>query len=88
MDPDLTARMRRLVWVHAGRKRTMLVLSWRGSFYISGNMSVTIVTEEHFTVTHVVNTNVVKAVMAVQAVQACKYKFNSNIFLLSLKSEF
>jgi hypothetical protein len=25
------ARMRRLVWMNAGRKRTMLVLSWRGS---------------------------------------------------------
>jgi hypothetical protein len=25
MDPDQTARMRRLVWIHAGRKRTMLV---------------------------------------------------------------
>jgi hypothetical protein len=32
MDPDQTARMRRLVWIHAGRKRTMLVLSWRGSY--------------------------------------------------------
>jgi hypothetical protein len=27
MDPDQTARMRRLVWIHAGRQRTMLVLS-------------------------------------------------------------
>jgi hypothetical protein len=27
MDPDQTARMRRLVWVHAGRKPIMLVLS-------------------------------------------------------------
>jgi hypothetical protein len=29
IDPDQTARMRRLVWIHAGRKRkrTMLVLS-------------------------------------------------------------
>jgi hypothetical protein len=26
-DPDQTAWMRRLVWIHAGRKRTMLVLS-------------------------------------------------------------
>jgi hypothetical protein len=25
-------RMRRLVWIHAGRKRIMLVLSWRGSY--------------------------------------------------------
>jgi hypothetical protein len=25
--------MRRLVWVHAGRKRTMLVFSWRGSYF-------------------------------------------------------
>jgi hypothetical protein len=32
MDPDQAARMRRLVGVHAGRKRTMLVLLWRGSF--------------------------------------------------------
>jgi hypothetical protein len=31
MDPDQTARMRRLVWIHAGRKPIMLVLSWRGS---------------------------------------------------------
>jgi hypothetical protein len=31
MDSDQTARMRRLVWIHAGRKRTMFVLSWRGS---------------------------------------------------------
>jgi hypothetical protein len=27
MDPDQTARMRRLVWIHAGRKPIMLVLS-------------------------------------------------------------
>jgi hypothetical protein len=27
MDPDQTARMHRLVWSHAGHKRTMLVLS-------------------------------------------------------------
>jgi hypothetical protein len=26
MDPDQTARMRRLVWIHAGRKRITLVL--------------------------------------------------------------
>jgi hypothetical protein len=26
--------MHRLVWIHAGRKPIMLVLSWRGSFYI------------------------------------------------------
>jgi hypothetical protein len=25
MDPDQTARMRRLVWIHAGRKAIMLV---------------------------------------------------------------
>jgi hypothetical protein len=31
MDPDQIARMRRLVWIHAGRKPIMLVLSWRGS---------------------------------------------------------
>jgi hypothetical protein len=31
MDPDQTARMRRLVWIHAGRKPIMLVLSWHGS---------------------------------------------------------
>jgi hypothetical protein len=28
-DPDQTARM---VWIHAGRKPIMLILSWRGSF--------------------------------------------------------
>jgi hypothetical protein len=33
MDPDQNARMRRLVWIHAGRKPIMLVLSWRGSLY-------------------------------------------------------
>jgi hypothetical protein len=33
MDPDQTARMRRLVWIHAGRKPIMLVLSWHGSNY-------------------------------------------------------
>jgi hypothetical protein len=27
MDPDQTARMRRLVWIHAGHKAIMLVLS-------------------------------------------------------------
>jgi hypothetical protein len=27
MDPDQTAGMHRLVWIHAGRKRTMLDLS-------------------------------------------------------------
>jgi hypothetical protein len=27
MDPDQNARMRRLVWIHAGRKPIMLVLS-------------------------------------------------------------
>jgi hypothetical protein len=27
MDPDQTARMRRLVWIHAGRKPIPLVLS-------------------------------------------------------------
>jgi hypothetical protein len=32
MDPDQTVRMRRLVWIHAGRKPIMLVLSWRGSY--------------------------------------------------------
>jgi hypothetical protein len=31
MDPDQTARMRRLVWINAGRKCITLVLSWRGS---------------------------------------------------------
>jgi hypothetical protein len=34
MDPDQTVRMRRLVWIHAGHKRIMLVLSWRGSILI------------------------------------------------------
>jgi hypothetical protein len=32
MDPGQTARMRRLVWILAGRKPIMLVLSWRGSY--------------------------------------------------------
>jgi hypothetical protein len=32
MDPDQTARMCRLVWIHTGRKPIMLVLSWHGSF--------------------------------------------------------
>jgi hypothetical protein len=31
-QPAQTARMRRLVWIHASRKRTLLVLSWRGAF--------------------------------------------------------
>jgi hypothetical protein len=31
MGPNQTTRMRRLVWIHAGRKPNMLVLSWRGS---------------------------------------------------------
>jgi hypothetical protein len=34
MDPDQSAQMCRLVWIHAGRKRTMLVLSWRSSFIV------------------------------------------------------
>jgi hypothetical protein len=32
MDPDQTAGMRRLIWIHASRKSIMLVLSWRGSY--------------------------------------------------------
>jgi hypothetical protein len=35
MDPDQTARMCRLVWIHTGRKPIMLVLSWRGSNNLS-----------------------------------------------------
>jgi hypothetical protein len=31
MDPDQTELMHRLVWIHASRKRTMVVVSWRGS---------------------------------------------------------
>jgi hypothetical protein len=31
MGTDQTARMGRLVWIHAGRKRITLVLSWSGS---------------------------------------------------------
>jgi hypothetical protein len=34
MDPDQTMWMRRLVWIHAGRKPIMLVLSWHGSYVI------------------------------------------------------
>jgi hypothetical protein len=33
MDPDETAWMRRLVWIKAGRKHTMLVMSCSGSNY-------------------------------------------------------
>jgi hypothetical protein len=33
MDPDQTARMRMMVWIHADRKPIMLVMSWRGSYY-------------------------------------------------------
>jgi hypothetical protein len=35
MNPDQTARMSSLVWIHAGRKRIMLVLLWRGSMFIT-----------------------------------------------------
>jgi hypothetical protein len=31
MDPDQAAWMRRLVWIHAGRKPIIMVLSWHGS---------------------------------------------------------
>jgi hypothetical protein len=34
MDSDQTARMCRLVWIHAGRKPIMLVLSWRSSYIV------------------------------------------------------
>jgi hypothetical protein len=34
MDPEQTAQMRGLVWIHAGHKRITLVLSWRGSIYL------------------------------------------------------
>jgi hypothetical protein len=40
MDTDQTARMRRLVWIHAGRKRITLVLSWRGSFFVAEALNV------------------------------------------------
>jgi hypothetical protein len=32
MDLDQIARMRRLVWIHAGRKPIMLVSLWRSSY--------------------------------------------------------
>jgi hypothetical protein len=32
MDLDQTARMSRLLLIHAGRKRNMLVLLWHGAF--------------------------------------------------------
>jgi hypothetical protein len=32
MDPDQTARMGRLVWIHAGCKPILLVMLWRGSY--------------------------------------------------------
>jgi hypothetical protein len=31
MGPDQAVQMRRLVWIHCGRKHIMLVLQWRGS---------------------------------------------------------
>jgi hypothetical protein len=34
MDPDQTARMRRLVCIRSGRKRMTLVLSWRSSIIV------------------------------------------------------
>jgi hypothetical protein len=34
MDPDQTAWMLRLVRIHAGRKPTLLVLSWHGSYIV------------------------------------------------------
>jgi hypothetical protein len=36
---DQTARMRRLVWIHAGGKPIMLVLLWRGSFIFKVHIS-------------------------------------------------
>jgi hypothetical protein len=41
MDPDRTARMRRLVWIHAGRNSIVLVLSWHGSNDVSKYRIVT-----------------------------------------------
>jgi hypothetical protein len=42
MDPYLTVRMRRLVWIHGGPKH-MLVLSWRGSLiYLPPETSILI----------------------------------------------
>jgi hypothetical protein len=38
VNPDQNARMRRLVWIHDGRKCTMLVLSWCGSFIDDKNV--------------------------------------------------
>jgi hypothetical protein len=38
MDLHQTARMRKLVWIHIGRKPIMLVLSWRGSYIVFGNL--------------------------------------------------
>jgi hypothetical protein len=35
MDPDQTVRMCRLIWIHVGRQRTMLVSLWHGSLTIS-----------------------------------------------------
>jgi hypothetical protein len=32
--PTLLQQMRRLVWIHAGSKPIMLVLSWHGSFIV------------------------------------------------------
>jgi hypothetical protein len=40
MDPDQTARIRRLVWIHACRRRIMLVLSWPGAYVYSINFNI------------------------------------------------
>jgi hypothetical protein len=34
MDPEQTARMRSLVWIHVGRKRITLVLSLKAAHFI------------------------------------------------------
>jgi hypothetical protein len=40
IEPDQTARMRRPVWIHAGRNPIMLVLSWRGSYLFDNMKSI------------------------------------------------
>ena len=36
-DSDQTGRMPRLIWVFAGRTATLLVLSYRGSYYVASD---------------------------------------------------
>jgi ABC-type thiamine transport system ATPase subunit len=52
MDPDLTARMRRLVWIHAGRKLITLVLLWHGSYQLQVSVQFTFYAYSGYSVYH------------------------------------